>query len=58
MAVSLPPDFIRMMQEQYGSDAACALFHALLETEPEVSVRYSIILSLTTNTHISAIHVI
>ena len=39
MAVSLPPDFIRMMQEQYGSDAACALCHALLETEPEVSVR-------------------
>ena len=39
MAVSLPPDFIRMMQEQYGSDTASALCHALLETEPEVSVR-------------------
>ena len=39
MAVRLPPDFIRMMQEQYGSAAASELFHALLETEPEVSVR-------------------
>ena len=39
MAASLPPDFIRMMQEQYGSETASALFHALQETEPEVSVR-------------------
>ena len=37
--MQLPQDFVRLMHEQYGTDTAEALCHALLETEPEVSVR-------------------
>ena len=37
--MQLPQDFVRMMQEQYGNDAAASLCQALMETEPEVSVR-------------------
>ena len=37
--MQLPQDFVRMMQEQYGNDTAGSLCHALMETEPEVSVR-------------------
>ena len=37
--MQLPQDFVRMMQEQYGNDTAASLCQALMETEPEVSVR-------------------
>ena len=37
--MQLPQDFVRLMHEQYGTDTAETLCHALLETEPEVSVR-------------------
>jgi len=37
--MQLPQEFVLLMREQYGTDTADALCHALLETEPEVSVR-------------------
>jgi len=37
--MQLPEDFVRLMHEQYDTDTADALCHALLETEPEVSIR-------------------
>ena len=37
--MQLPQDFVCVIQEQYGTDTADSLCHALLETEPEVSVR-------------------
>ena len=39
MALSLPQDFAALMEEQYGEDVASRLCHALLHTDPEVSVR-------------------
>lgn len=39
MALSLPQDFVTLMEEQYGKDAASQLCDALLHTEPGVSVR-------------------
>lgn len=39
MALSLPQDFVPLMEEQYGKDVASQLCHALLHTDPEVSVR-------------------
>ena len=41
MAVSLPQDFVSLMEEQYGTDVASALCHALVHTAPEVSVRFN-----------------
>ena len=35
----LPEDFVRLMHEQYGDDTADMLCRALVETEPEVSIR-------------------
>ena len=37
--MTLPEDFVRMMHEQYGADTADSLYHALCDTEPEVSIR-------------------
>ena len=37
--MQLPEDFVRLMHEQYDTDTADVLCHALLETEPEVSIR-------------------
>ena len=41
--MQLPEDFVRLMHEQYDTDTADALCHALLETEPEVSIRLNAI---------------
>ena len=37
--MQLPEDFVRLMHEQYDTDTADVLCHALLETDPEVSIR-------------------
>lgn len=37
--MTLPEDFVRMMHEQYDTDTADSLCHALCDTEPEVSIR-------------------
>ena len=37
--MQLPEDFVRLMHEQYGDDTADMLCRALVETEPEVSIR-------------------
>ena len=37
--MQLPEDFVRLMHEQYDADTTDALCRALLETEPEVSIR-------------------
>lgn len=39
MALSLPDDFVALMQEHYGEETAAELCSALADTEPEVSVR-------------------